>query len=51
MPGTDAASHNSNPGESKQNEKLMKIDTELVRCRQRLEDLKLLRSLEAREKA
>jgi hypothetical protein len=50
MPGDDATLHHPKSLPSKQSENLMKIDAELVRCRQRLDDLKLLRSLEAREK-
>ena len=51
MPGDEAALRDVKPLQSKQSENLKKIDTELVRCRQRLEDMKLLRSLEAMEKA
>jgi len=50
MPGNDAASHTTNPLRPKPSENLKKIDIELIRCRQRLDDLKLIRSLEARDK-
>jgi hypothetical protein len=46
MLGNDGASHTR----PKPSENLKKIDIELIRCRQRLDDLKLIRSLEAREK-